>query len=162
VEWKRKLKSATPYIIFQFLVVKPNEHQLNEVKELAKSLGVDEVKFKTAQLYDFENGNPLMPENEKYSRYRKTNSGKYIIKNELKNQCWRMWQGCVVTWDGKVVPCCFDKDAQHQIGDVSTSTFRQVWKSEEYQNFRSAIIKGRSEIDICNNCTEGSKVWEMN
>jgi MoaA/NifB/PqqE/SkfB family radical SAM enzyme len=28
VRWKKELKSRTPFIIFQFLVVKPNEHQV--------------------------------------------------------------------------------------------------------------------------------------
>jgi MoaA/NifB/PqqE/SkfB family radical SAM enzyme len=69
IEAKRELKSNTPHIVFQFLVVKPNEHQLEDVKKLAHDLGVDEVVFKTAQVYDFEKGNPLIPDNIKYSRY---------------------------------------------------------------------------------------------
>src|SRR5690606_14256719 len=60
LKWKRKLKSKTPHVIFQFLVVKPNEHQIEDVKKLARELGVDEVKFKTAQVYDYENGNELI------------------------------------------------------------------------------------------------------
>src|SRR5262245_40598520 len=49
VKWKKELKSKTPFVFFQFLVVKPNEHQIEEVKQLAKEIGVDEVRFKTAQ-----------------------------------------------------------------------------------------------------------------
>lgn len=71
VKWKKELQSKTPHIIFQFLVVKPNEHQVEDVKKLGKELGVDEVRFKTAQVYDYENGNDLIPENMKYSRYKK-------------------------------------------------------------------------------------------
>ncbi|MBD78901.1 MAG: radical SAM protein [Crocinitomicaceae bacterium] len=160
IRWKKELKSRTPYIIFQFLVVSHNEHQTEEVKQLGKELGVDEVKFKTAQLYDYENGNALMPKNEKFSRYKLGSNGKYQIKNPLDNQCWRMWQGCVLTWDGLVVPCCFDKDAKHQMGDLKIESFNDVWNSEGYNRFRSAILKSRSEIDICTNCTEGTKVWE--
>lgn len=156
---KKTLKSKTPHIVFQFLVVKPNEHQLNDVKKLAKELGVDEVIFKTAQVYDFENGNPLIPENIKYSRYKKNADGTYSIKNKLLNQCWRMWSSCVVTWDGVVVPCCFDKDAKHQLGDLKQQTFKELWKSDKYQNFRQSILKSRQEIDICKNCSEGTKVW---
>jgi radical SAM protein with 4Fe4S-binding SPASM domain len=159
IEAKRKLKSNTPHIVFQFLVVKPNEHQLEDVKKLAQELGVDEVVFKTAQVYDFENGNVLIPENIKYSRYKKNADGTYSIKNKLLNQCWRMWSSCVVTWDGVVVPCCFDKDAKHQLGDLKKDTFIKLWKSNKYQNFRRAILKSRQEIDICQNCSEGTKVW---
>jgi radical SAM protein with 4Fe4S-binding SPASM domain len=156
---KKQLRSNTPHIVFQFLVVKPNEHQLNDVQVLAKELGVDEVVFKTAQVYDFENGNPLIPENIKYSRYKKKEDGTYSIKNKLLNQCWRMWSSCVITWDGVVVPCCFDKDAKHQLGDLKKEIFKGLWKSDKYQNFRQSILKSRQEIDICKNCSEGTKVW---
>lgn len=156
---KKRLKSKTPHIVFQFLVVKPNEHQLNDVQLLAKKLGVDEVVFKTAQVYNFENGNPLIPDNIKYSRYKKNGDGTYSIKNKLLNQCWRMWSSCVVTWDGVVVPCCFDKDAKHQLGDLQQQSFKELWNSDKYQNFRQSILKSRQEIDICKNCSEGTKVW---
>ena len=42
------------------------------VYKLAEELGVNEVKIKTAQVYNYINGNPLIPLNDKYSRYRKT------------------------------------------------------------------------------------------
>jgi radical SAM protein with 4Fe4S-binding SPASM domain len=159
IEWKKKLKSKTPHIIFQFLVVKPNEHQIDDVHKLAKELGVDEVRLKTAQVYDYENGNPLIPENDKYSRYKQLDNGKWTVKNKLLNHCWRMWSGCVITWDGLIVPCCFDKDATHQMGDMKEKSFREIWNSPMYRSFRGAIFKSRSEIDICKNCTEGTKVW---
>lgn len=159
VKAKKDLKSSTPHVVFQFLVVRPNEHQLDDVKKLAKDLGVDEVVFKTAQVYDFENGNPLIPENIKYSRYKKNKDGTYSIKNKLLDQCWRMWSSCVVTWDGTVVPCCFDKDAKHPLGDLKTQTFKELWGSLKYQGFRQSILNSREEIDICKNCSEGIKVW---
>ncbi len=159
VQAKKELKSKTPHIVFQFLVVQPNEHQLNEVIELAEKLGVDEVVFKTAQVYNYENGNPLIPTNEKYSRYKKRADGTYSIKNKLLNQCWRMWSGCVITWDGVVVPCCFDKDAKHPLGDLKTQTFKELWISEKYRTFRHSILTAREEIDICKNCTEGTKAF---
>ena len=160
LKWKKELQSKTPYVIFQFLVVQPNEHQIEEAKLLAKELGVDEIRFKTAQVYNYENGNPLIPKNEKYSRYKKLPNGKFTLKNKMLNECWRMWSSCVITWDGKVVPCCFDKDAQHQLGDISTSNFKELWKSEAYQSFRKNILTNRQAIDICKNCTEGTKVFE--
>ena len=159
IEWKKKLNSSTPHVIFQFLVVKPNEHQTNDVLKLAEELNVDEVKFKTAQVYDFENGNPLIPENNKYSRYRLKPDGKWELKNKMENHCWRMWQGCVITWDGSLLPCCFDKDAQNRIGNLSDNNFNSIWKGTEYNKFRNAVLTNRQEIDICKNCTEGTEVF---
>jgi radical SAM protein with 4Fe4S-binding SPASM domain len=159
VKWKKELKSKTPHIIFQFLVVKPNEHQIPELYELAKEIAVDEVKLKTAQVYDFEQGNPLIPSIDKYSRYALQPDGTYKIKNELLNHCWKLWHSCVITWDGIVVPCCFDKDANHKLGDLKNLKFKDIWFGEAYKNFRTQLLKGRDKIDICNNCTEGCKVW---
>ena len=160
VKWKKELNSKTPHVIFQFLVVKPNEHQLEDVKRLGVEVGVDEVRFKTAQVYDYENDpNNLIPDNQKYSRYKKTKDGHTTIKNPLLNHCWKLWHSCVLTWDGLVVPCCFDKDATHQLGDLKKNTFEEIWQGEKYQEFRSSILRSRSEIDICSNCTEGTKVW---
>ncbi len=159
IRWKKKLRSKTPHVIFQFLVVAPNEHQTEEVKTLAKKMGVDEVRFKTAQVYDYENGNPLIPENDKFSRYRKLPNGKYELKNSLANKCWKLWSSCVITWDGNVVPCCFDKDASHVMGSLQDHSFRQIWQNDNYNHFRSQLINSRSQIDICKNCTEGTKVF---
>ena len=76
IKWKKELKARKPFVVFQFLVVKPNEHQIEEVKKLAKEVGVDDVWFKTAQVYDYENDpNHLIPSIDKYSRYRKTANG---------------------------------------------------------------------------------------
>lgn len=159
VKWKKKFNSSHPHIIFQFLVVKPNEHQIPDIYALAKEIGIDEVKLKTAQVYDYTHGNPLIPTIAKYSRYRQKKDGSYEVKHALLNHCWKLWHGCVITWDGLVVPCCFDKDATYKLGDLKQNDFAQIWKSTAYQNFRSLITKGREHIDICQNCTEGCKVW---
>jgi len=159
IRWKRELKSATPHVIIQFLVVKPNEHQVQEVRKLADELGADELRLKTAQVYEYEHGNPLIPEKQEYSRYRKLKDGTYAIKNKLDNHCWRLWTGCVITWDGAVTPCCFDKDASHQFGNLRTASFREIWNNVNYQRFRASLLRSRKEIDICANCSEGTKVW---
>lgn len=160
VKWKKELKSKTPFVIFQFLVVKPNEHQIQDVQQLAKEVGVDDVWYKTAQVYDYENDpNNLIPAIDKFSRYKKTKDGAYKVKNKLNNHCWKLWHANVITWDGLVVPCCFDKDARHQLGNLKTQSFKEIWQNDKYKRFRSALMASRKNIDICANCSEGTKVW---
>jgi radical SAM protein with 4Fe4S-binding SPASM domain len=159
IAWKKKLRSKTPHVVFQFLVVGPNEHQIPEVYKIARTLGVDQVVLKTAQIYDFKNGSDLIPRQDRYSRYHKNPDGTYALKNSMDNHCWKMWHSCVVTWDGKVVPCCFDKDAHFVLGDLSQNSFHEIWNGEKYQHFRQSLLRSRSEIEICKNCTEGTKVW---
>lgn len=161
VKWKRQLKSKTPFVFFQFLVVKPNEHQVEEIKKLANEVGVDEVRFKTAQVYDYENDpNQLIPVNENFSRYKKNKEGKTVSKNKLANHCWKLWQANVITWDGLVVPCCFDKDASHQLGNIKMQSFKEIWQNDNYKQFRKELMTSRKNIDICANCSEGISVWK--
>ena len=86
-------------------------------------------------------------------------NGKYEIKNSLENNCWKLWHSCVITWDGKVIPCCFDKDANHRLGELANEDFKRIWFSKSYNGFRKQLFKGRENIDICKNCSEGTKVW---
>ncbi len=161
VKWKKELKSKTPFVFFQFLVVRPNEHQIEEVKKLAKEVGVDEVRFKTAQIYDYENDpNQLIPKNEKFSRYKKDKEGRQIAKNKLQNHCSKLWGANVITWDGMVVPCCFDKDATHRLGDLKKQSFKEIWHNKNYKAFRKELTTSRKNIDICANCSEGLSVWK--
>ncbi|MBX2934610.1 MAG: SPASM domain-containing protein [Ferruginibacter sp.] len=161
VKWKKQLKSKTPFVFFQFLVVKPNQHQIEEIKQLAKEVGIDEVRFKTAQVYDYETDpNKLIPTIDKYSRYKKNADGSYSPKNKLANRCWKLQHANVITWDGLVVPCCFDKDAMHQLGNLKTQSFKEIWHNDNYKQFRSQLMKSRKNIDICANCSEGVSVWK--
>ncbi len=159
LHWKKKLKSLTPRVVFQFLVVKPNEHQIPEIKRIAADIGVDDLVLKTAQIYDYQNGSPLIPSIDKYARYRKNPDGSYSLKNSLDNNCWKMWHSCVITWDGNVVPCCFDKDAKFVMGNVKDQPFAEIWRGERYEKFRQSLMRSRSEIEICKNCTEGTRVF---
>ena len=173
-EAKQVLGSKTPRVIVQCLLLSTNIHEQRQIRQIAKEVKADQVEFKTAQFYDFENGNPLMPE-ETYSRYKKstnprihestnqpslppchpvTLSPKYVVKNKLRNSCFRMWSSCVVTWDGLVVPCCFDKDAAYVMGDLNQQRFNEIWKGEKYRDFRNKILKNRKSNDICRNCTQ--------
>lgn len=159
IEARKESGKKGLHIVWQFIVFGHNEHQLPQIRTLAKEYGVDELAIKTAQIYDFEDGSDLLPQEEKYRRYTEMSAG-FVIKNELLDHCWRMWQSCVITWDGKVVPCCFDKDATHQLGDMKTQSFTKIWHSEAYQAFRKQVLHGRSNIEICKNCSEGTKIWE--
>jgi radical SAM protein with 4Fe4S-binding SPASM domain len=155
VRVKREMKSQTPHIIVQFIVFRNNEHQLGDVRKLCREIGVDELQFKTAQIYDYRNGNPLIPTIQKYSRYHKMPDGSFEFKNKLPDRCYRMWSSCVITWDGITVPCCFDKDADYKLGDLKEKTFREVWKGKMYYDFRTRVFTNRKQTDICQNCTEG-------
>jgi len=154
IKWKKELRSSRPYVIIQFLVFKANEHQIPTARELAKALGANRLELKSVQVYDYQEDTEFIPQNSKYSRYSMGPDGLWKLKKPSKNRCSRMWSGAVVSWDGRVLPCCFDKDAKHQLGHLDDHSFKEIWKGRKYTEFRKQISEHRSQIDICNNCSE--------
>jgi len=157
IKRRNELKKKKPYVEFQFIVMKQNEHQLDDVKKYCKDAGVDKLVFKTMQVTSYENALHFLPSNKKYRRYI-VGDGTFRIKNKLKNHCFALWRTSVITWDGKVVPCCFDKDANFELGKLNGKTMKDVWLSEPYQNFRQGVLNNRKGLDMCTNCTEGLKI----
>ncbi|MDL2290088.1 SPASM domain-containing protein [Paludibacteraceae bacterium OttesenSCG-928-F17] len=151
--WKETLNSVTPMVEIQFLVLKTNEHQMEEMKGLCKKIKADKLTFKTAQLYDFENGHPLLTSKDKYARYKKGKDGKYHIRKKQRNRCWRLWSGAVVNTNGDVLPCCFDKNADYSFGNINETSFMECWHSKKASGFRERILKNRKQYEMCRNCT---------
>ncbi len=151
--WKTELKSSTPFVEIQFLVLRQNEHQMSEMRRLAKNLSVDVLKFKTAQLYDFENGNDLLPTRNRHSRYKTGKDGKIKLKGNQPNHCWRLWSGAVINSSGEVLPCCFDKGSDFSFGNINQSTFSACWHSKKAYGFREKILENRKQFEMCRNCT---------
>jgi len=153
VYWKNELKSATPLIEIQFIVMKSNEHQLNEMKLLAKNLQVDRLRFKTAQLYDFEDGNKRLTTISQYARYKQMTDGTYAIKSKLPNHCMRLWSGAVINSRGNILPCCFDKESEFSFGNINNQTVQTVWHNKKASDFRDSILQNRKQYEMCRNCT---------
>lgn len=154
VEAKKKFKRKTPYLFLQFLVMKHNEHEIPAIKKLARELGVDRLLIKTTQVMTLEEAKEWLPESDKYRRYK-------LDENEFKAKqgqgvCPRVWMTTLVDWDGQVVPCCFDKNGEHAMGNLAADEdFEDIWDNERYNDFRKRMLKDRNSIDICRNCNYG-------
>lgn len=151
--WKKELKSATPVVEAQFIVMKHNECQVDNVKSTVLAWGADRVAFKTAQI-DFERIEKFVPSQTKFSRYVKSENGGWRLKKRSKNRCWRQWAGAVVAVNGDVQPCCFDKNGEHVFGNLAEKSFFEIWNGEKANNFRRMVNTNRSDILICKNCSE--------
>ena len=154
-------------IELQVLRLKSNEHEWDWIKRNYKKLGATHLVFKTAQLYDFEHGHPLMPTDERYSRYRKTADGTYIHKSSPLHStpytlhrafgalCLRLWSGCVVTTNGDVLPCCYDKDHRHTYGNITQQSLTELYHSTKANALRRRVLLYQGEpLEMCKNCNQ--------
>jgi radical SAM protein with 4Fe4S-binding SPASM domain len=148
----RRMRSGLK-IELQFLVNRYNESQIEQARKFASEANAV-LKLKSMQVLDTGRSEYWMPRNERFRRYRTEGDG-YMIKSKLENLCSRLWLSPVITWDGYVIPCCFDKDASHIMGDLNEKSFRRIWYGEKYMDFRKKLLSDRAGINICRNCTEG-------
>lgn len=142
-----------PFIELQFLVFSHNEHEIPDLQKLKKKYHIDKITLKSAQIYENSQVD-FLPENKNFSRYEVSESGSFRLKNGIKNQCKRLIFGTVVCFDGRVVPCCFDKDADHEFGSIANQSLHEIRNSKKYIDFVNKVFSNRNEISICNNCTE--------
>jgi radical SAM protein with 4Fe4S-binding SPASM domain len=149
----KKKQGSSLKIELQFLVNKFNEHQVPAIRTLAKSIHA-KLRLKSMQIIDKDQISSWMPSARRFRRYR-LREGMYELKSSLPDRCARLWFNPVITWDGKVVPCCFDKDAEYIMGDLTQDSFREIWDGPKYRIFRKSILTGRHMIDMCRNCTSG-------
>jgi hypothetical protein len=45
------------------------------------------------------------------------------------------------------------------LGDLKKDNFASIWQDDNYKQFRKKLLTGRKNIEICANCSEGTKVW---
>ena len=151
-------------IEMQVLRLKSNEHEWSWIKKNYKKLGATHLIFKTAQLYDFEHGHPLMPTDERYSRYKKTADGTYVHKKFTNlspycliasSPCKRLWSGCVITTNGDVLPCCYDKDHRHAYGNITQQSLAELYHSIKANALRRRVLLDSGEpLEMCKNCNQ--------
>ncbi len=153
-EAKKKRNSVTPFILWQFLIMKHNEHEIDRIKQLAKESGADNLIFKTVQIYQKEDIEQFLPTKEKHRRYKITDDG-FILKKRIANRCRRIFTEPVVNCDGEMAICCFDKDVIYKIGNVRDNTVKSLWQSPKLNRWRNVILKDRKKMGICLNCGEG-------
>ncbi len=155
---KAKLQSKTPYIILQCLVHRYNENQQKRILEQGKAAGIERILFKNIQVTTVEEARNWLPQNNNFSRYK--------IKNEhLELQrkppvfCPRPWTTSLINWDGRIVPCCFDKNATYVMGGLLRSCFSTIWHGQSYRHFRQNMLANKGSLTICKNCNQGLRIW---
>jgi radical SAM protein with 4Fe4S-binding SPASM domain len=154
-EARRKARSAMK-IEIQLLLNRKNERQVREIRKMASAFGVG-FRLKSMQIISGNSFDKWLPADNRYRRYEHTKEG-FRIRSELPARCLRLWMNPVITWDGRVLPCCFDKDAEYVMGNLNNESFRDIWTGTRYRLFRRQFLSDRSSIGICTNCTAGLKL----
>lgn len=172
IESKRALNSNTPFINFRFIAMRQNEHQIEEVKALALSLGVDALTIKTLnpcsndtygtkRMHEYDNWKEFFPENKRYRRFEYDEDLKEFVR-VINNPCKNLWNAPAIHWNGVVCPCTFDFEERHALGDLTRQSFKEIWSGEHYIKMRRRFKSDWGKINMCSNCSYAYKGGNCN
>ncbi len=156
VQKKRELNSSSPYIEWQFIVMRQNEHQVAEARRLSRELGVDNIVFKKVDFPHGETDRELaqrwLPRAAEDFRREQPFDKPYA---ESGKRCWRLWRSAVVNWDGGYAPCCYLTDAKDDCGSVNTHPLKDIWNNAHYRSARDLFngATATTENVGCLNCS---------
>lgn len=159
VKKRRELNRLKPYITWQFLVFRHNEHEIKEAEKIGKSIGVDHVGITKA----FIGYKDWMPQNPQYCNY----NSQEIKEGELTSEhfkdagerfCNWPWEAIVVNPNGSVSACCSVEEEKDDFGSIYELPFEELWNSKNYLSSRdyiskkdASIVKSNNGV-ICNGC----------
>jgi len=141
-EERRRSGSHKPLILWQCIVFRHNEHEMEQMNRLAKAAGADALVFKSAWLQDETDPQGVLPHSDCWRRK---------ARQRRKAACWRSWHAAVLTVEGRVLPCCYDKQMQFSAGMLQEATLPDIWRSGSMAGFRRGLMKGEMP-PMCRQC----------
>jgi MoaA/NifB/PqqE/SkfB family radical SAM enzyme len=90
-------------------------------------------------------------------------AGTLHTQSDVNYPCYRPWLTFTVLWDGRVSLCCADFDGRHILGDLNTSSIKEIWNADPYVTTRRQHLESGGP-DICRSCDlprKDSPLWVM-
>ncbi|MDD5130354.1 MAG: radical SAM protein [Candidatus Omnitrophica bacterium] len=171
VNKKRQLKSSQPFVLWQFLVFRHNEHEIEVAKAMGRDLGVDAVGITPAFVaVDSDEYKDWVALNSQYNRYDLINKPKEVsgsesfLKAPEESFCNWPWEGITINWDGSVAPCCGIYLEEEDFGNIFTGQdFHHLWNNNHYKAAREFIrSRKKPNAGIKNTCVNCTKIGQIN
>lgn len=153
---KRRLGRERPFMRLQFLVFSYNEHEIDEIIELAERMQVDQLALKNVSLGTWvpeklrpKMASKLLPKDDKYRKY---SFGEEAIQLKLQDSvCSWAYENGVVLANGDVTTCCYDSNGDHVFANVHRDGgLMKILRSDAMHDMRRRIVD--RELPLCTTC----------
>jgi MoaA/NifB/PqqE/SkfB family radical SAM enzyme len=169
---KKAHGKSEPNLIWRFIVMQHNQHQVPELYQKAAELGMEvdllPMRLSTAIDHEFGQDNAevkskWLPTIERFKRaaYKSKKPPRVGPKT-----CLFLWNQATINWNGTVTPCCaiFDYES-HSFGSVrEPGGLMAAWNSDTYQRARKMVkdmnpdAETDKKFDMCAGCIKGGFV----
>lgn len=165
IEKQKLLGGHYTELIWLFHVFSHNEHEVEQVKVMAREMGIkllinrirtDMGKeiFESAEK-SIERDSKWLPVNPEYNVFD-ANGGR-----SLKNKnCDLLWSETVINWEGSVLPCCAVYSEKYSFGNIKEDTFANIWNNEKYISARKEVLGRKNNAKtICHVCKSNGYLY---
>ncbi len=145
LEAKKKSSGSHPFIEWQYVVFRHNQHQIQEAREFANHIGVDYFHIIPGYIEDPE-WITTIPEYQ----------AQLGLPGSV-NRCTRPWTHFNVRVDGGVAPCCYEFFKRDDFGNIFETDFHDIWNNHMFRSARDILITGTQKPpaipdNICFRC----------
>ncbi len=156
----KKLYKSSTKIQWDFIVMKQNEHQIEEAKKMASDFGVPLQIFSAAIHLKKDTFVPIkelmdtygewLPDDPRYQTYTEDRTK---LKRTMK-LCKSPWLETMVNWNGDVFPCSsVHIEEKDRMGNIFEQDFEDIWNGQKYVAARKELLgKPNSVNTICHTC----------
>lgn len=140
---KQRLGSATPRVVWQFLVFRHNEHEIEQARAVYKEWGADEIVVGGAEM-------PLEPHSEgfepstipAYNLYHPDHPSQKEAERQMQSDraCSWLYGVFVLNPNGKVSPCCAVPSEKLDFGEYKRGDLFSVWNNESFRRARRMFV----------------------
>ena len=152
----------TPVVEWQFIVMKTNEHEVQQAEPMAKKIGVDLIRFIPVGMpFEFKNRKEvadLWYPTSVQGRVDSDGNEQQFGQANKPSPCFYLYRSMVVNPDGGVSPCCvvYRKNRDFaQLDPQQPVDVPAIWNNEKFLSARSlfsAETIDKRRPTVCDGC----------
>jgi len=158
IKRKKELNSKYPRLIWQYLISKKNEKDIEKAKKIADKLGIkiDFLYMRTSQLIRRKGWKLNKKEVKEWiSKDFKGTPEEASSTINTKGPCVYPFKYLFVNPEATTSPCCALYDEKTDFGNILNNNLKEVWNNKKYISARSRFSKNKlkkKEFTICDVC----------
>lgn len=150
VKARKKLKSKSPKIEWQFIVNKYNEHQVKDLENFKKELEVDSLVLEQLLILFGQSSTKGIKIKDWLPKDKRFRPKEFSLRSNKSDnlsfgRCWWLYRGVAVSHDGGISPCCYNNAKEGDFGNIKNDRFTKIWNNEKYILARSSFAKSQTE-----------------